>query len=286
MANKSYCVLPGRGIISVTGEDRKTYLQGIISNDIEKVAPGSAIYAAFLTAQGKFLHDFLVSQQGDALLIDCEAERLADLKKRLTMYKLRSKVALEDVTEVYDVVALFGDATPVDAAGTFPDPRLSAMGARAIVGKGQGPAFAEGLGFERADFAAYEALRLSNGIPDGSRDMVVDKAILLENGFDELNGVDWDKGCYMGQELTARTRYRGLIKKRLLPVTFDGPAPAPGTKILADGKDAGEMRSGTDGKGLALIRMEKLDSGAALDADGVTLTASKPDWFVFETKDA
>src|SRR5439155_25745083 len=140
-----------------------------------------------------------------------------------------------------------------------------------------------GADFSRVDFAAYDRHRLTLGIPDGSRDLVPDKSILLEAGFDELNGVDWQKGCYVGQELTARTKYRGLIKKRLFPVHIEGPAPPPGTMVTAEGRDAGEIRSSRDGEGLALLRLEAVDSGRALVADAATLVPIRPDWMRVES---
>jgi folate-binding protein YgfZ len=124
----------------------------------------------------------------------------------------------------------------------------------------------------------YDALRIGLGAPDGSRDLEVERSPLLENGFDELHGIDWDKGCFMGQELTARTKYRALIKKRLLPVAIEGPAPEPGTQITAEGKDAGVLRSSVDGVGLALLRLDRLD--APLVAGEARLIPKKPDWVV------
>ena len=132
------------------------------------------------------------------------------------------------------------------------------------------------LGFAAGTVADYESRRLDAGVPDGSRDLPVEKAILLENGFDELHGIDWQKGCYMGQELTARTRYRGLVRKRLLPVEIDGPLPAPGTPVMAGDKEAGEMRSGIDGLGLALLRLEYLDDG--LRCGDSRLKPHRPAW--------
>src|SRR5258706_3085359 len=133
-------------------------------------------------------------------------------------------------------------------------------------------------GIAEADFAAYDRHRLALGIPDGSRDLIVEKSILLESGFDELNGVDWQKGCYIGQELTARTKYRGLIKKRLFPVRINGPAPASGTILSLHGKEAGEMRSSRDGTGLALLRRDAVVEGQPLAAEGATLTPMQLEW--------
>ena len=299
MAERSYALLEDRGLIAAEGEDAHSFLQGLISNDIEKAGPGRAIHAAFLTPQGKYLHDFFVVQMEDVLYLDCEVARLDDLKRRLSLYRLRAKVALDDASDAFTAAALFGETasaafdlgaepgTTLPFAGgvIYVDPRLAAAGARAVLPAATARLALADAGFEDAGREAYDDFRLRLGLPDGSRDMVVEKALLLESGFEELNGVDFEKGCYMGQELTARTKHRGLVKKRLMPVDIDGPLPAMGTPILCGGKEAGEMRSGHGARGLALMRLEYLDkaSGAGLDftADGTRLTPRKPDWAAF-----
>jgi len=252
-----FAILDDRGLLAVGGDDRVPFLQGLVSNDMNNVGPARAVYAALLTAQGKYLHDFFVLAHAGALLLDCERARLDDLRKRLSIYKLRSKVTLEDASDNFSVAALFGDdwrdgfglgeaagATVAFAGGIVcVDPRLADAGGRAVLPRGTAEAALSKAGLVKATTAEYDRLRLSLGLPDGSRDLVVDKSILLESGFDELNGVDWKKGCYMGQELTARTKYRGLVKKRLVPVVLDGPPPQPGTQVTLAGREAGEMRS-------------------------------------------
>ncbi len=294
MDDKRYALLPDRGLLAVGGEDSRAFLQGLVSNDMTKVSPARAVWAALLTPQGKFLHDFFVIEVAGALLLDCEAARLGDLNRRLGLYKLRAKATLEDRSADFAVAALFGAgalaaldlpatagaARAVEGGAVFADPRHLAAGARAILPGAAIRATLAGLGFAETNFAAYDRERIALGLPDGSRDLEVEKAILLENGFDELNGVAWDKGCYMGQELTARTKYRGLIKKRLMPVAIEGPVPPPGTPITANGEDAGEMRSSADGVGLALLRLERIAAGS-LAAGGATLTPRKPDWAKF-----
>lgn len=283
----TYVPLPARGLITVAGVDSRSFLQGLISNDIEKVNAGRAIYAALLSPQGKFLHDFIIAALVDTLVLDCEKARLGDLGRRLAAYKLRANVALADATDDYVIAAIPGPASagrlglPADAGAALPfgggiafcDPRNTALGARAILPAAQGFAPLDAAGLERAPIEVYERLRLSLGVPDGSRDMAVDKATLLENNFEALNGVDFAKGCYVGQELTARTKYRGLVKRRLMRVRAEGKLPPPGTVLMQDGKEAGEMRSGLDDLGLALIRLDRLE--AAPDrpflADGVRL---------------
>ncbi|MCW8834768.1 MAG: folate-binding protein [Rhodospirillales bacterium] len=292
MSGTFYEILPERGVIVITGEDRRTFLQGLISNDINKVSADRAIHAAFLTAQGKYLHDFFITEHGDALLLDCEAERLDDLKKRLSMYRLRSKVVVEDASERFAVSVLFGVGTPEQlglnsepgaarAMGNgivFLDPRLADAGARAILPKEETTATLTESGFTPGDEGVYDRLRISLGLPDGSRDMVVDKAILLENGFDELGGVDWNKGCYLGQELTARTKYRGLVKKRLMPVELEGPEPAPGTPVMAGDREVGEIRTARGELALALIRLDALEDASPLTAGDANVNIRKPEW--------
>jgi folate-binding protein YgfZ len=280
---------PARGLLLLTGEDRSTFLQGLISNDVRKLGPEHAIWAALLTPQGKYLHDFFVAALGDGWLIDGEGGRIADLKRRLGMYKLRAKIALEDVSDRFEVIhawgagagAPLGLAEPGQAierggAVAFVDPRLAALGLRFIAPTGTGAATLEALGFAAAGIADWDRLRLEQGVPDGSRDMALEKAILLENGFDELHGVAWDKGCYIGQELTARTKYRGLVKKRLMPVGIEGPLPEPGTLILRDGQEAGEIRSGRDGLAVALVRLDAFEAGATLTAGDATVLPGRP----------
>jgi len=291
MAPRSFVMLEDRGILAVSGPDRRLFLQGLVSNDVAKVAGDRAVYAAFLTAQGKYLHDFVMVEVGEAIWLDAERARLADLQRRLSIYRLRAKVEIAARPELA-VAAIVGDgvlaalglsgepgaARPEDGGVLLVDPRLGELGGRAILPReALRPALAA-IGLAEADFAAYDRHRLALGIPDGSRDLLPDKSILLEAGFDELNGVDWQKGCYVGQELTARTKYRGLIKKRLFPVHIDGPAPAPGTIVTLDGKDAGEMRSARDGQGLALLRLDAVAENRGLSADAATLVPMRPDW--------
>ena len=289
MAEKFYAELPARGVLEVAGEDRIAFLQGLVSNDVAKVSPQRAIYAALLTAQGRYLFDFFIVALGDALYLDAEAARLADLQRRLSVYKLRAKVTLSDASARFAVAAAWGngantalDLDGVGAAKEFAggvahaDPRLAALGARFLVPRdGGGEAIAR-AGFTRANDAAYDRHRLAFGIPDGTRDLPVEKALLMEAGFDELNGIDWQKGCYMGQEITARMKYRALAKKRLLPVTVQGAMPMPGTLITLDGAEAGEMLSGRDGHALALLKLDAI--GGALAAGDATIAAAKPDW--------
>jgi folate-binding protein YgfZ len=301
MSDSFYLLPETRGLLAIAGEDKVAFLQGLVSNDVSKTAPDRALYSAFLTAQGRYLHDFFLAEAGGSFYVDCEAARRDDLKKRLSLYKLRSKVTIADATASHAVALLYGDgvlrslgllpepgsAKPFAGGVVYVDPRLPALGARAVLPREGAAAALEAAGFKPGDAAAYERLRLSLGVPDGSRDLPVEKAILLENGFDELHAIDWNKGCYLGQELTARTRYRGLVRKRLMPVAIEGPVPAPGTPVMLvdpttkETREAGEMRSAANGIGLALLRLELVEGTAtppALYAGEAKLTAKKPDW--------
>ncbi len=294
MSANGYVLLESRGLLAIGGEDRAEFLQGLVSNDVTKIDAGHAIHAAFLTPQGKYLHDFFIAEMDGALVLDCEAERRADLQRRLTMYKLRSKVELAARDDLA-VFAAFGDgaaaalglgaeagaATPLGAGAAFVDPRLGEAGVRVVIRREEGAAALEAAGLTAQPQEAYESLRIGLGLPDGSRDMALEKAILLENGFDELKSVDFDKGCYMGQELTARTKHRALIKKRLMPVDIDGPAPEPGTPIMLNDKEAGEMRSAQGAVGLALMRLEYLEQADTFTAGTATLKPRKPAWADF-----
>ena len=288
MTESRFAVLEERSVLAVAGPDRASFLQGLVSNDTARISGERAVYAALLTPQGKYLHDFIMVEVGEAIWLDCEAARLADLKRRLSMYRLRAKVTLDGRPDLA-VAAVWGGAQlglpeTAGAARSFGegaamvDPRLVALGARAILPRERIRAELAETGATEADFAEYDRLRLSLGVPDGSRDLVLDKSILLESGFDELNGVDWDKGCYIGQELTARTKYRGLIKKRLFPVRIDGPTPEPGAILTFDGHEAGEMRSSRDGIGLALLRLEAVDKPGKLEASNTTIEPFRPNW--------
>jgi folate-binding protein YgfZ len=298
MPERFHALLPARAALGVAGDDRQTFLQGLVSSDATKVDGAHARHAAFLTAQGRFLHEFFMLAVGETIQLDAEAARLDDLARRLKLYKLRAKVTLAPSTGLVvaafwgeNAAAAFGLAEEAGAAkelagGTvYVDPRLPALGVRALVPPETVGQLAATHGFAAADAGAYDALRLANGVPDGSRDLGIEDALLLENGFDELGGVDWKKGCYVGQEVTARMKYRALIRKRLMPVRIDGAAPPFGTRVMLGDAEAGEMRSAAGGLGLALLRIEAVEKaavdGATLVAGDAKLTPHKPGWANF-----
>jgi folate-binding protein YgfZ len=263
--------LAHRGVIRLGGVDRRAFLQGLISNDIEQCQPGQAIFAGLLTPQGKFLHDMFVIDNGDDFLIDCEAARAEDLLKRFAAHKLRAKITLANAAHEFDVWAAWG-VTPanVTAAHVYADPRLTALGSRIIAKKNSVPS-----GGAQTSFEDYDRHRLALGVTDGSRDMIVEKSTLAEGNFDFLNGISWSKGCYMGQELTARMHYRALVKKRLFPVRIEGPAPAFGAAITFNGEDIGDMRSHAGNLGLALLNIEKAEIAMRENAALISGAASR-----------
>ena len=260
--------LPDRGVVAVDGPDRVAFLQGLVSNDVEQAAPGRAIWAALLTPQGKWLADFFILADGERLLLDVERAQAPMLVQKLTRFRLRSKVTVADLSADWHVFAAWA-GTPAILAGAIaaPDPRLPDAGWRIL---------AANLLPSNATVEAWDSHRLALGLPDGSRDLEADKTTLLEAGFDELAGVSWSKGCYMGQELTARTKYRGLIKRRLVPVAIAGDLPPPGTPVLRDGTEVGTLRSGRDGLALATLRLDAI--GAALTCAGAALNPRPPAW--------
>jgi folate-binding protein YgfZ len=260
--------LPTRGVVEVAGADRVSFLQGLVSNDVERAAPGRAVWAALLTPQGKWLADFFILSDGACLLLDCERAQADMLLQKLARYRLRAKVALADRSAELFVHAAW-DGAPELPPGVIaaPDPRLPEAGWRLLA-----PAPLT----TNATDAEWDAHRLELGLPDGSRDLEAEKTVLLEAGFDELNGVSWSKGCYLGQELTARTKYRGLVKRRLVPVDVAGELPAPGTPVTADGREVGIMRSGRGARGLALLRIDAL--AAPLACGAATLTTRPSGW--------
>ena len=288
--------LPERAVLWLDGPDAAELLQGLVSNDVRLLTPERALYAALLTPQGKYLHDFVLYRQGDAILLDTERERADELRRRLLMYRLRAKVGIELPDPQPSVLAVLGEAAAgrlglVEEPGAARaegeavlavDPRLAALGGRAVLPTGAVEGFLAAHRLATAPAEAYDRHRLALGVPEGSADLVPQKGILLEANFEELHGVSFDKGCFVGQELTARTKHRALIRKRLLPVAVEGPLPEPGTIVTAGEKEVGEMRSGRDGRALALLRLEPalaaVRDGTALRAGDARLRPEVPPW--------
>jgi folate-binding protein YgfZ len=252
--------LDSRALIALAGADWRGFLQGLITQDVETLAPAEARFAALLTPQGRLMYDLFVVGREDGAWLDVAARHRDALIQRLAMYRLRAKVtiALDDAP----VLAAWGaDAGP----GWIPDPRLPALGWRGY-----------GLATDSPrDEAAYDAHRLALGVP-GPADWGADAAYPIEADFDLLHGIDFQKGCFVGQETTSRMKRRGVIKTRMLPLVFEGPPPAPGTEVLAGDLRAGEVLSGVDGRAMALLRLDRTDG--ALTAGGRPMHVERPSW--------
>lgn len=306
--------ISNRGVLSLSGEEAKKFLQGLMTNDIYQVSEKKALYTALLTPQGKFLYDFFITERSGVLFLEVEKDRLADLKKRLMLYKLKADVVVEDVSHLYQIWAFWGEeipeilSLPLTPGGTFPtekdifysDPRWQGIGGRGLVYHPQEAQSIEdessanlpdlaltslqrwvAQGFQKVDFEAYDHYRLQHGLPDGGRDMVIERAIPLECGLEDLQAISWNKGCYMGQELTARTKHRGLVRKRYFPVEFEGNAPELGTKIIQSEEEVGEIYSSKGRVALARLKLEALLKEAPLSANHQFLKVIKPEWMPY-----
>jgi len=270
--------LTSRALIRVAGPDWRSFLQGLLTQDVETLGDGEARFAALLTPQGKVLFDLFVAGDGDGALLDVAADRRDALLQRLAIYRLRAKV--EIAPDDRDVFAAWGgDMFRPEGAVRVPamvqDPRLPALGVR-IYGDTHRPG-----GPEHVPSAedAYAAHRLALGVPDPAVDAVPDRTYPIEANFDLLNGIDFRKGCFVGQETTSRMKRRGVIKNRMLPIVFDGPPPAFGAELLAGELRAGEVLSGRDGRAMALVRLDRIE-GAALSVDGRPVRVERPGYLV------
>jgi hypothetical protein len=281
--------LEDRGVVRVAGPDATSFLQGLVTNDIEKLATRPAIHAALLTPQGKILFDFLVVRDGDGYLLELQRDKVAELVKRLGFYRLRAKLEIVDASAVYEVAAYWGAAP--DALGEPPsgsivlaDPRLAALGWRGLA---RVPEALAGAGPRVMDpprpAAPYHEHRIGLGVPEGGRDYAYGDAFPHEANLDQLNGVDFEKGCYVGQEIVARMEHRGTARKRLVPVKGMGPLPQPGTEVTAGEVSLGTLGSVAGGRALAMLRLDRaaeaLQKGEAVSAGGVALQLMKPSWW-------
>ncbi|MDG2520020.1 folate-binding protein YgfZ [Caulobacter segnis] len=255
--------LSSRALIRFSGLDWRTFLQGQLTQDVSTLQPGEARFAALLTPQGRLMFDLFVVGFEDGAWLDIAAEHRDAMVQRMTLYRLRAKVDI--AADDAPVLAAF-DVDPVPGEGWVRDPRRPDLGWRGY-----------GVASETdATEADYDAFRLAQGVP-GPADWAGEKTYPIEANFDLLAGIDFKKGCFVGQETTSRMKRRGQIKNRMLPITFDGPPPAYGAEVLAGTLRAGEVLSGVDGRAMALLRLDRI-GGADLTVDGRSVRVERPDW--------
>lgn len=256
-----------RSVIAVSGPEARTFLQGLVTNDIGKLSADRLLYSALLTPQGKILYDFFLHERDSAVLLDCASECAEALEKRLALYRLRAKIEIAKRAGLA-VMAWWDDESPPPEA--CPDPRISSLGWRTVVSAGQ----------TEAEGTSYTEHRLDLGVPEGN-DFGRDAMFALDAGLEELQGVSFDKGCYVGQELTARMKHRGTARKRLLPIATNASAlPAAGSPVAAAGREIGNLTSTYGRRGFALVRLDRLQDAEdlPLECAGVPVVVSRPSW--------
>jgi folate-binding protein YgfZ len=290
-------VLPDRGVIKLAGDEARALLDRLVTSDIDTLQPGGARFAALLTPQGKILFDFIVveapPEDGGGFFLDCPRALAADLAKRLIFYRLRAKIAIDDLSESLAVMAAWDNNVPNDAtlngrtaeALCYLDPRLPALGLRMILPPAAAAAAAAELGATLTDTAAYEQHRIALGIPRGGEDFIYGGAYPHETDMDQLGGVDFTKGCFVGQEVVSRMQHRSTARSRIVPVAYADAAPMSGLPVTAGEKTVGTLGSTAAGRGLALLRLDRvgeaMDKNLPLVAGGIELTLRKPDWARF-----
>ncbi|KLK93210.1 folate-binding protein [Microvirga vignae] len=277
--------LADRGVVRVSGEDAKSFLDGLITCDLDRVSPEAARLGALLSPQGKILFDFIVFQAPDEIgggyYLDTFRVFAPDLAKRLTFYKLRAKAGIEDLSDAMAVVAGWDEQRPDDEVGLVAqDPRRPELGWRAII------AAQDAAEFAKIPAEAYHARRIALGVPEGGRDFLFGDAFPHEALMDQLHGVDFDKGCYVGQEVVSRMQHRGTARTRIVPAVYEGGFAADvGVEVTAGGKALGKTGTGAEGRGLVMIRLDRaadaLAAGEPILAGGIPVRLEKPLWVNF-----
>ena len=288
MADTKIALLPDRGAVTVTGEDARTFLQGLITNDMALIDTQPALHAGLLTPQGKILFDFFVVAMPEGFCLEVARSKAGELVNRLKMYKLRSKVEIVDESADYTVAAIWGGEYAPKGNGKppllFADPRLPGMGYREMTTLRSDWA----LGGETCDSATqdeYHAHRIGLGVPEGGRDYPFGDAFPHEALFDQLGGVSFKKGCFVGQEVVARMQHRGLARRRIVPVLAAGALPDSGASITAGGVEIGKLGSTAGNRGLADIRIDRVAEfkakGESLRAGDAEVNVELPAWATF-----
>jgi tRNA-modifying protein YgfZ len=276
--------LPDRGVLKVSGEDARNFLNGLVTTDVTKLRPGLGRFGALLTPQGKITADFMITEMpaghGGGFLFDCPRALAQTLTAKLTFYKLRAKVAVENLSDDLGILAAWDGEFSRQPDLAFPDPRDTALGWRILIPEQLKQKTADLIGANLVDSTVYEAHRIACGVPRGGLDFMYGDAFPHETNMDRLQGVDFDKGCYIGQEVVSRMQHRGTARTRTARVLVDGPAPEVGVTILAGEKPVGTMGSSSGQNGIALIRTDRvadaLRSGLSLTAGGLSIALAEP----------
>lgn len=282
-------LLPDRGVVKVTGEDARRFLNGLVTSDIDKVTPAQPRFAALLTPQGKIIADFIVTEalaeDGGGFFLDCPKALAGALMEKLNFYKLRAKVTCENLSEALGVMAIWDGGGETEYGLCYPDPRLGTLGTRAILPPHVVTEAAKDFGAALVDAEAYEAHRIALGVPRGGSDFTYGDTFPHEADMDQLNGVDFDKGCYVGQEVVSRVEHRATARSRVVPIAYDEFAPSEGSPVMAGEKEIGHLGSTAKGRGLALLRLDRVAdaqaAGVPLTAGGIEIRVVKPDWAKF-----
>ncbi|MGB8106970.1 MAG: folate-binding protein [Pseudolabrys sp.] len=283
-------LLPDRGVVKVAGDDARGFLNGLVTNDIAKVAPSKPRFAALLTPQGKIIVDFIVaeapSNDGGGFFLDCPRALASALVEKLNFYKLRAKVICEDLSSVLGVMAIWDGTAESEYGLSYPDPRLPALGSRIMLPPHLAEEAAADLGGMLVSADAYEAHRIALGVPRGGLDFIYGDTFSHEADMDQLNGVDFGKGCYIGQEVVSRVEHRASARSRVVPIVYDEFAPSSGLPVMAGDRQIGTLGSTAKGHGLALMRLDRigdaLAAGATIEAGGIAIRAVKPAWAKFD----
>lgn len=277
--------LADRGVVKISGEDARRFLDGLVTTNIELVRPGAARFGALLTPQGKIIADFLITEasngQGGGFLIDCPKALAQQLADRLGFYKLRAKVSVENLSDSLGVLAVWDGEPSLKPDLTFSDPRNDNMGWRILVPEDLAAKAAGAIGATMCEASVYEAHRIACGVPRGGADFMYGDAFPHDANMDRLHGVDFDKGCYVGQEVVSRMEHRGTTRTRIVRLRLDGPTPEVGATVTAGDKSMGTMGASANGVGLALLRIDRvadaLDAGLSISAGGLPLSLVAPD---------
>jgi tRNA-modifying protein YgfZ len=286
-------LLLDRGVVKVAGDDARHFLHGLLSADILKLTPGAARFCALLSPQGKIFADFFVTEapahDGGGFFLDVAQALAKSLVDKLNLYKLRSRIMVEDLSEILGVLAAWDGHGAARMGLGYADPRLPALGLRVMIAPHRAAAAAADLGASLVDAAEYDAHRIALGIPCGGIDFAYGDAFPHEADMDQLGGVDFAKGCYVGQEVVSRMEHRGIARTRAVAVRYDGAAPAAGAAVMAGERQVGTMGSAAAGRGLALLRLDRVADAASrgeeLVAGGIAIRPIKPQWAHFAFPD-